>query len=177
MSQNGPAVDRNAVYRRHNGQRGPARQRILIVCEGKKTEPAYFRAFHLSNVTIEGVGMNTQSLVQRAVELRDAALRERRGYDAIWCVFDRDSFPADVFNQALALAQRNNFGVTYSNEAFELWYLLHFHYYQHASSRKQYEHLLSTLLTHPYQKIARRCTMSYCQGKKPPFETRKNYWL
>ncbi len=143
------------AYRRHNGQRGPARQRILIVCEGKKTEPAYFRAFHLSNVTIEGGGMNTQSLVQHAVELRDAARRERRTYNAIWCVFDRDSFSADVFNQALALAQRNKFGVAYSNEAFELWCLLHFHYYQQASSRNQYERMLSDLLTHPYQKKLR----------------------
>jgi len=45
--------------------------RILIVCEGKNTEPSYFRQFRLSSATIEaiGEGFNTLSLVKKAIEI------------------------------------------------------------------------------------------------------------
>lgn len=38
------------------------------------------------------------------------------------------------------------------NEAFELWYLLHFHYYDTAISRQQYIQNLEILLGHAYGK-------------------------
>ncbi len=53
----------------------------------------------------------------------------------LWCVFDKDSFSDDNFNQAKKLAENNNIRPAYSNEAFELWYLLHFGYHQAATSR------------------------------------------
>lgn len=41
------------------------RKTILIVCEGEKTEPAYFQAFRLPHVIeVLGVGKNTVSLVK-----------------------------------------------------------------------------------------------------------------
>ena len=41
---------------------------ILIVCEGKNTEPSYFNNFKLSSATVKsiGEGYNTISLVKRA---------------------------------------------------------------------------------------------------------------
>lgn len=124
-------------------------QRFLIVCEGEKTEPNYFRAFRVPKevADIRGLGDNTVGLVQRTLELRKEDV-----YDQVWCVFDRDSFPAERFNQALALARQNSIQVAYSSEAFELWYLLHFHYYDAAITRAQYRSRLTALLGRPYQK-------------------------
>jgi hypothetical protein len=44
---------------------------FLIYCEGKNTEPSYFKKFKLSSITIDsfGEGKNTLSLVKRAKEL------------------------------------------------------------------------------------------------------------
>jgi hypothetical protein len=125
------------------------RQRFLIVCEGEKTEPNYFRSFRVPRevMTIHGIGANTVSLVQKAIELRDAD-----EFDQVWCVFDRDSFPAENFNRALILAEKERINVAYSNEAFELWYLLHFHYYNTGISRADYIRRLSDLLGHRYKK-------------------------
>jgi len=53
-------------------------------------------------------------------------------------VFDKDSFTADHFNRALQLATREGINVAYSNEAFELWYVLHFEYLDAAISRNGY---------------------------------------
>src|SRR6218665_853828 len=43
---------------------------ILIVCEGKNTEPSYFKQFRLSSAAIKpvGIGYNTTSLVKKAEE-------------------------------------------------------------------------------------------------------------
>jgi hypothetical protein len=64
------------------------RQRFLIVCEGEKTEPNYFRSFRVPKdvIDIRGLGENPSKLVQRAKELNS-----QEDYDQIWCVFDRDA--------------------------------------------------------------------------------------
>lgn len=82
-------------------------------------------------------------------------LEERRKdqqYDQVWCVFDRDDFPGQDFNDAIAKAARYRIRVAYSNEAFELWYLLHFRYSNAALSRRDYIDRLNALLGHEYAK-------------------------
>lgn len=129
-------------------------QRFLIVCEGERTEPYYFQSFRVPkevvSLSIVGTGYNTMSLVRHAV-----ALKTEDDYDQVWCVFDRDSFPVQDFNNALSFARHNNINVAYSNEAFELWYLLHFHFYQTGISRADYINKLTNLLGREYQKNMR----------------------
>ena len=99
------------------------RPTILIVCEGENTEPSYFSQFKLSTATIKaiGEGYNTVSLVNRALKLS-----KEKSYDQVWCVFDKDDFSVNNFNNAITLSEANNFGVAYSNQAFEYWLILHF---------------------------------------------------
>ncbi len=135
------------------------RRYILLVCEGEKTEPLYFEAFKanlpkgvLQNTTleIEGEGKNTLSLIHEIQKLRER--RERaleRQYDQVWAVFDRDSFPAQNFNNAIFKARTAvpEIYCAWSNEAFELWYLLHFEFYQDAASRYDYQTRLEQVIT------------------------------
>lgn len=128
------------------------RKTYLIVCEGAKTEPNYFRAFR-KNARVEefkvvGEGNNTMSLVFCAKELK----RQNPEYDEVWCVFDKDSFTADQFNTAIQSATAKKLHVAYSNEAFELWYLLHFDYCESALSRTSYGTRLTTYLGRAYEK-------------------------
>lgn len=125
------------------------KERFLIVCEGEKTEPNYFRSFRVPKVVldVEGTGFSTTSVVEEAMRLR-----EEGEYDQTWCVFDKDSFEPQDFNQAIKIAKKENIGIAYSNESFELWYLLHFHYYDTGITRKQYIKKLSKLLKAPYVK-------------------------
>ncbi|MDA8211160.1 MAG: RloB family protein [Clostridia bacterium] len=124
----------------------------MIVCEGSKTEPRYFEGFRLTNVKVVGTGYNTDSLVQYAIQLKRDAQKEKEPFNQVWCVFDRDSFPVANFNNALTLARQHSINTAYSNEAFELWYLLHFHYYESAISRDDYITKLDGLLGFKYQK-------------------------
>ncbi len=139
-------------YIRKTGTRGPTRDRVLIVCEGKKTEPNYFRGFRLTNVTVDGKGYNTDSLVREAIKIQKNAIKSKEEFDRVWCVFDRDSFGPENFNAAISLARSNNIQIAYSNEAFEIWYMLHFNYYDTGFSRDQYKELLTRLLNHEYRK-------------------------
>ncbi len=131
---------------------------FLIICEGKKTEPNYFQSFRIPTLSVElfeviGLGDNTLSLVERAKEYIEC-----NRYSYIWCVFDRDSFPSGQFNAAITSAYNNGMHVAYSNEAFELWYLLHFHFYNTGMTRKSYKSSLTKLLGHRYEKTSREYT-------------------
>ncbi|MGC1396347.1 MAG: RloB family protein [Coleofasciculaceae cyanobacterium] len=127
------------------------RQRFLIVCEGEKTEPNYFRRFrvpkNVAEINIQGLGENPSKLVKSAKELK---IQEE--YDQVWCVFDRDDWTVEDFNNAIKNAEEQGFRVAYSNEAFELWYVLHFEYLNTGIPRSKYFSKLTSLLGKNYQK-------------------------
>jgi hypothetical protein len=115
---------------------------FLIVCEGEKTEPNYFKSFpkkvgkFVYDISFEGGGISTLKVVEKAIELRD---KSKQKYDRVWAVFDRDSFEANSFNSAILKAKANDIKCAWSNEAFELWYLLHFHNRVTAMKRDEYK--------------------------------------
>jgi hypothetical protein len=127
---------------------------FLIVCEGAKTEPNYFKSFPVSTrpeITIVGAGCETISVVNKAIELM-----ENKKFDRVWCVFDRDpskvNNTAHRFREALRIAAKENINVAYSNECFEIWYLLHFHLYDTGIPRGDYKKKLTKLLGCDYAK-------------------------
>ena len=123
------------------------RRRVLIVCEDEKSACFYFRAFRMNPERTElvavGTGMNTDSLVEHAVTLQQKAEIRRAPYVHIWCVFDRDDFPIVKYRRAFDRARQNGIKGAWANEAFELWYLLHFNYHDSAISRHNYPAKLS----------------------------------
>ena len=132
-------------------------RRILIVCEGEKTEPNYFRKFPenpevYDRIDIHGTGYNTVSLVNEAINLKLEAEKRKEPYIEVWCAFDKDDFTIDQFINAIILAGKNQIKCAYSIEAFEIWYMLHFNFYDTALSRSQYKEKLSELLGKTYLK-------------------------
>ena len=123
---------------------------FLIVCEGEKTEPKYFKAIEneLPQGTIEleiaGTGRNTIGLVNYTIEQRNKANRK---YDQVWAVFDKDDFPDANFNSAIFKAEANGIKCAWTNEAFELWFMLHFQYVDTGMSRDEYKKFIERELT------------------------------
>ncbi|MGF7230371.1 RloB family protein [Arachidicoccus sp.] len=132
------------------------RMYYLIVCEGEATEPNYFEGLKQDlpkgvltayEIDIEGTGRNTQSLVDEALRLQSAYEKNTiRKIDKLWVVFDRDSFSAQDFNAAIQRCHNSGIGCAWNNEAFELWYLLHFQYYENAMSRRVYKDMIESHL-------------------------------
>lgn len=121
-------------------RRGPFRDPlpvILIVCEGKVTEPEYIEQFRLAHgvttvrVQVVAPGGDPKALVERAIEMRGEASSEARrtrdlnaAYDEVWCVLDVDEH--ERLPEAREIAARNRIRLAISNPSFELWLLLHF---------------------------------------------------
>jgi hypothetical protein len=143
---------------RGNGRIKPLRnrRRVLILCEDEKSARLYFEGFKLDRQRVEiltvGTGRNTDSLIDYAIGRKEQAVQRGEPFNEIWCVFDRDSFPAQNFNRALQLAENHGISVAWANEAFELWYLLHFHYYDTGLSRTVYGRHLGAHLGCKYDK-------------------------
>ena len=137
------------------------REYFLIVTEGEKTEPIYFEYFKnqlpknlLETIDLVGEGANTTTVVRRALELKLKREKDpvKPNYNEVWAVFDRDSFPRDRVNEALELADQNNINCGFTNQAFELWYILHFQYLDAALHRDRYINILSEILGQRYTK-------------------------
>ena len=159
------------------------RKFYLIVCEGEKTEPNYFESLkrnlprgtiELTNIDIEGTGNNTLSIIEKAKELKkkyeESYLRE---IDSVWAVFDKDSFPSDNFNNAINKGEKSHpkINCAWTNEAFELWFLLHFNYYNTGVSRTQYRQLLEKEIN----RAAKTSGFKYQKNSKEIFLTLKKY--
>jgi len=90
-------------------------------------------------------------------------------YEKLWCVFDRDSFAQKAYDNAFDKIVKQEksinrkyktrrgerkikISIAYSNEAFELWYLLHFDYFDQALSRDRYQAMLTKRMGKKYRK-------------------------
>lgn len=133
---------------RHSLKRqGPKREpydRVLIVCEGEKTEPNYLREmiahFQLSSANVAIVGDGGAAPIS-VVELALEMFRADPDYNAVFCVFDRDDH--ESFDRALSkldtarpllrrdgkkkLGEARLEAIT-SIPCFEYWLLLHYQY-------------------------------------------------
>jgi len=131
------------------------RKYYLIVCEGEKSEPLYFeglaKKLPRGQVTLDIIptGKCTTAVIDCALDRQKATSRE---YDQVWTVFDRDDFPADSFNEAIRRGTEKRINCAYSNESFELWYVLHFHYSDSALHRSRYIEILGRVLGVKYDK-------------------------
>lgn len=150
------------------------RQYFLIVCEGAKTEPNYFESIKkglppgvVDCLEIEGEGKNTLNLIEETIKIRERKEKasNQRKFDQTWAVFDRDSFPPDNFNNAINKGEKlkNKIHCAWSNEAFELWYLLHLEFVSAPMSREDFkpriEAWISQRMGRPFQYLKNRADM------------------
>ncbi|MDK9704487.1 MAG: RloB family protein [Sulfuritalea sp.] len=133
--------------KRRAARRAPF-ERVLIVCEGEKTEPHYIqeirRDFRLNTANVHvrpgALGTAPLQVVEYAEQLFRYGDREKgiepRTFDRVFAVFDRDDH--DSYHAALAKADaldgklkndtecRVSFRAIASVPCFEVWLLLHF---------------------------------------------------
>jgi len=96
-------------------------------------------------IDVDGTGRNTEDLVRYALKKKQEALIP---YGHVWCVFDKDSFSDQQFNSAIQICESNDLNVAWSNEAIELWFILHFEFLNTGIDRQQYIDKLDGYFTH-----------------------------
>ncbi len=139
---------REARKQRKHEIKTPKANSYLIVTEGKRTEPLYFNGLKklisekvggtvnvVENPTIEihGEGCSTGKLI----EVTEQIVKEAKVlYQNIWVVFDKDDF--EDFDEAVKEGISKGYQVAWSNQAFEYWLYLHFHYSDSALHRHEW---------------------------------------
>lgn len=109
---------------------------FYIFCEGKRTEPDYFRALVNSlspkstvNLNFPYTGAVPHTIAKKAVEFQKSNSQSKRRArssnknDQVWAVFDRDEHPN--FDEAVRLCRENGVLIGRSNPCFEVWLILH----------------------------------------------------
>lgn len=148
---------RKQLERRQN--RRASYDRILIVSEGSRTEPNYFKEIraeyrlHSANVEVQPGALGTEPIqvVEYARELFEKGDPRKgirpRVFEQVYAVFDRDDHR--TFHEALSraatldgklkndLKQPVRFVATPSRPCFEFWLLLHFEDIHHLMSRDE----------------------------------------
>ncbi len=113
----------------------PRKVRLLVFCEGKKTEFNYFNLvcsesdvlYHFNPQVEPGNGGDALEVVKAAVRERNRERQRREPYDEVWCVLDvEDASRAAKLNEALQLASNEKILVVLSNPSFEVWFIAHF---------------------------------------------------
>ena len=129
------------AHRRKMARRDPY-ERILIVCEGAKTEPNYFNWFrkelglNKENIVIDirKTGLDPLSLVEHAIN----TFNKESDFEHVYCVFDRDkhaTYEAALDKiRAVRMKGKAKIHPITSIPCFEFWLLLHFEY-----TTRQYE--------------------------------------
>lgn len=144
-----------SAFTRKQNTRKP-RKVIRIYTEGEKTEPNYLGSIKNElrineiDIKINGRGDHTLHLVEWVKEKKDEDKEDVDFETEWWIVFDKDEHKD--FNKAINLAQKNNINIAYSNECFELWFILHFEYLQTSLGRDKFKPKLTKLLGKKYEK-------------------------
>lgn len=137
------------------------KKRFLIVCEGQ-TEELYFKSFPVLTADVRPIhqGCSKSSLVECVADYLDG-----ESYDEIWCVFDMDYKPGETrqyedFDKAIQAANQAGYKCAYSNDAFELWFVLHYQYIDQQQLRTFFFQKLSDYWNLNYEKNGKQRSFS-----------------
>lgn len=150
------------------GRRNPTRNpkvQFTLFCEGKKTEPHYFKAllnhYNGSLIQFGEVGRAPITLAEEAVKFVKSTRAAKGGrgrrnhfeeHDEVWVVFDRDEH--ERFDEAVSLCEANRIGVARSNPCFEVWLILHMEDYGRQDNSHRVKDEFRRLCSKHYQGLA-----------------------
>jgi hypothetical protein len=136
MSKRGNAAEKN---RRGRPAREPKGRKFkatfLIVGEGEKTEPNYFRQLKLDERVLEnyavtvkkGPGFSPKVIVEHTIKLVEEARKRGRTFDHVYAVLDVEtSEKRESVKEAQKLAGENSINLALSNPSFEVFLYSHF---------------------------------------------------
>lgn len=135
--------------------KNPKTNSFLIVTEGERTEPLYFKGIQklikeriggtvdvieVPTIDIFGEGSSTGKLIG----ITERIVKEAKIiYQNIWVVFDKDDF--EDFDEAIKSGKNKGYKVAWSNQSFEYWLYMHFFYSDSALHRDEWNKKLDEI--------------------------------
>lgn len=142
---------------------------VLIVTEGQ-TEKLYFESFPVLTLTVEVIDLQGQSKL-KLIESTESIIEDGdKEYDEVWCVFDMDVKSGEKefadFDGAVVKGRSLGYNIAYSNDAFELWFYLHFQFNDQRNHRSFYYNFLGKKWGLNYEKEGKKykfCLTTYAK--------------
>jgi len=133
----------------------PKANSFLIVTEGERTEPLYFKG--IQKLIKEKVGGRVDVIEAplidiygegcspgKLIEITERIVKEAKViYQNVWVVFDKDDF--EDFDQAIKDGTNKGYKIAWSNQSFEYWLYLHFYYSDAALHRDDWNEKLNII--------------------------------
>jgi hypothetical protein len=116
---------------RRQDHRRPVRRRILVLTQGKVTEPAYFdclrQIYRQVVVVVKDCPKSPHQMLDVGIAEQAKAAKNREDrFDSAWVVFDAEERPDEAMLRALRQkAGQHEIRLAWSNPCFEVWLLLH----------------------------------------------------
>lgn len=189
-------------FRPSDERLGDGMTNFIIFCEDGEIEPEYFKSFQktglvkVNDIQNQKHGLrNVNNAITRCVN--DGLMVYENGTyrradnvtENIWCVFDRDTENQDPlqvdpannldFDNAISFARQHGITVAWSNDVFELWFLLHFQDVDPGTllHRNEVYNRLTNVLKEQDNKSAElaKLTANERFHYKPPMKTKKRF--
>lgn len=117
---------------RNTQKKRSEKKKVLIALEDTKSSKYYFEKLiqdkGLSGEVVfaKHIGTDPGSVVDAVVQHSGSKENKKTTYEKKWVVIDKDDYSAAQINGAIQRARDLDICVAISNEAYELWILLHF---------------------------------------------------
>ena len=120
---------------RRQRRRRSVKETLLVVGEGKETEPNYFHRLKREDAVAERFAVTVKKGRRGTrVQIVNGVIKYKneygKTYDETWCVMDVERLDTPVvrqdFEEACALARENDIQLCLSNPSLEVWFRAHF---------------------------------------------------
>ena len=142
--------DRHKKRKARNTSKKRVEQKaVLIALEDTKSSKYYFQAL-LKDKKLTGqvvfakhIGTDSASVIEAIVSHERENPNQK--YEKKWAVIDKDDYSKNQINGAIQRAKKLDICIAISNEAYELWILLHFERLARFTNRKNLNSKLNTI--------------------------------
>jgi len=135
--------------KRNTRKRRVEQKAVLIALEDTKSSKYYFQSL-LRDKKLTGkvtfakhIGTDPENVVNAIIEYNKKYPNEK--YEKKWAVIDKDDWSKQQINGAISKAKKFNISIAISNEAYELWILLHFQPLTRYTQRAELNAILNKL--------------------------------
>ncbi len=146
------------VREKTNRSRNANQFKWHVFCEGEKTEPNYLKSlndFLKEKLNDSPINIIPHVVGKNAIEVVSDSVKFSKKSDSlikVFAFFDKDDLTKKQFEEVIQKSINNNILPIWSNECFELWFILHLEYSSAEIPRKQYYAKLTKYLGKDYSK-------------------------
>lgn len=126
---------------RNTAKKRQEQKAVIISLEDTKSSKFYFEKLLVDKkligqvVIVKNIGQDPKNVLNAVIDHKQK--NQKISYEKSWAIFDRDDWSSEQINGTIQRARELDICIAISNEAYELWVLLHFELLTRTTSREE----------------------------------------